>query len=310
MTYADYLQTQSLNDDDLLALTISCQLTFGDKPENLSFLYVLFYIHSAGGYDLLESMEGGAQQDRIDGGTQAVPMRLAAELGDVVRLQHPVERIVNWDAAEGGPVRLETPSGPVTARVVIMALSPSQATGIEYSPRLPEQRAALMANWPRGGSAIKVAVAYETPFWREDGLSGQSYSPNGPYLWAVDVSPFDGGQGQLMSFTMSSAVPPMTPEQRREAILAAYVKCFGEQAAHPSAYAELDWSQETYTRGCVSPMTPGLLTRFGPALRPPTGNLYWAGTETAEIWMGYMDGAVRTGHRAALEALQQLAVGA
>ena len=38
----------------------------------------------------------------------------------------------------------------------------------------------------------------------------------------------------------------------------------------------------------------------------PAGRLIWSGTETAEIWNGYMDGAVRSGHQAALQALQAL----
>jgi monoamine oxidase len=43
------------------------------------------------------------------------------------------------------------------------------------------------------------------------------------------------------------------------------------------------------------------------ALRTPIGSLVWSGTETAQIWQTYMDGAVRSGHRAALEALSGLA---
>lgn len=306
MTFADFLATRQLSEMDQMSLRILTQLTFGAMPEDISFLYVLFYINSAGGYDLLESMEGGAQQDRIVGGTQSVPLRIARELGSIVRNGQPVSQISDWQPDASGPVRLETPDGEVRARAVIMALSPSQANDIMYAPALPPRRAGIMAHWPRGGSAIKVAAVYEKPFWREQGLSGQSYSPDGPYLWTVDVSPGHDSHGHLMSFTMSAAMPPMTSEQRRQAILEAHARCFGPQALSPIGYAELDWSQETYTRGCVSPLTKGVLTRYGSALRPPSGKLVWAGTETSDIWMGYMDGAVRAGQRAALEALGAL----
>ena len=57
----------------------------------------------------------------------------------------------------------------------------------------------------------------------------------------------------------------------------------------------------------VSPLAKGVLTRHGTALRAPTGRLLWAGTETATIWTGYLDGAVRAGRRAADEALAALA---
>jgi monoamine oxidase len=56
-------------------------------------------------------------------------------------------------------------------------------------------------------------------------------------------------------------------------------------------------------------MPPGFLTTYGEALHPSVGKLIWSGTETAEIWAGYMDGAVRSGHKAALQALQAVAGG-
>jgi monoamine oxidase len=307
MTFADYLAMQSLSDDDRLGLEIACQLTFGAKPQYLSFLYVLFYIHSAGGYDLLESMEGGAQQDRILGGTQAVPIRIAEELGSIVRLNQPVRSISGWNTDAKSPVRLETPDGITEARTVILALSPSQANEIRFTPALPQQRVQLMEHWPRGAHAIKIGVAYETPFWRAKGLSGQVYSPDGPFLWAMDVSPADGKKGQLMSFTLSADAPPKTSEQRKAMVIDVLAECLGPEALHPMGYVEHDWSQEDYTRGCVSPLAPGILTRFGTALRPANGRLIWAGTETSQIWMGYMDGAVRSGKNAALEALHSLA---
>ncbi len=309
MTYADYLGKQGLADEELLLVSIACQLTFGARPEDLSFLYILFYIHSADGYSRLESMEGGAQQDRIVGGTQAVPLRMAADLGPLVRLDHPVTLIDNWDPAPGATVRLHTPAGVVEARSVILALSPSQATGIRFAPALPVERAGLISHWPRSGSGIKVSVAYAMPFWRAKGLNGQVVCADGPIMWSADTSPADASKGQLMCFSSPIGdMPPRTGDERKAAILDLYAQCFGEEARNPIGYVEHDWSQETYTRGCVSPLTPGVLSRWGKALRVPNGRLVWAGTETAEIWMGYMDGAVRAGHRAALEALRALAV--
>jgi monoamine oxidase len=308
MTYADYLATQSISDDDRLGLDIAAQLTFGAHPQYLSLLYVLFYVQSAGGYALLESNEGGAQQDRIDGGTQAVAKKMAAALGSIVRLDQPVARISGWNGDAKDVVRLEVPSGIIEARNVIMALSPSQANDIRFAPGLPEDRASLMAHWPRGSNAIKIGVVYDTPFWRAKGLSGQVYSPDGPFLWGMDVSPADASKGQLMSLGFSAEAQPKTTEQRKALVLDAYARCLGDEALSPIGYLEHDWSQEDYTRGCVSPLAPGTLTRFGRALRPANGRLIWAGTETSLIWMGYMDGAVRAGKTAALEALRSLGV--
>jgi len=56
----------------------------------------------------------------------------------------------------------------------------------------------------------------------------------------------------------------------------------------------------------ISHTPPGVLTEFGPALREPCGRIHWAGTETATKSHGAIDGAIRSGHRAAAEALTTL----
>ena len=53
-------------------------------------------------------------------------------------------------------------------------------------------------------------------------------------------------------------------------------------------------------------MPPGRLERLRTALREPVGRIHWAGTETSEVWNGYMDGAVRSGERAAREVRSEL----
>ena len=75
---------------------------------------------------------------------------------------------------------------------------------------------------------------------------------------------------------------------------------FGEAALSPVDYAEEVWTRAPLQRGgYVSVPPPGALTAFGPALRTPVGRIHWAGTETAEAWTGYIDGAIRSGEHAA-----------
>ena len=67
-------------------------------------------------------------------------------------------------------------------------------------------------------------------------------------------------------------------------------------------HLERDWSADPWTRGCYAGfLPPGALTSYGPALRTPVGRIHWAGTETAEDWNGYIEGAIRSGDRAADE---------
>jgi monoamine oxidase len=99
----------------------------------------------------------------------------------------------------------------------------------------------------------------------------------------------------------------MSPAARKAAVLAQYAKFFGPQATQATAFFETSWSGEEWTRGCpVGIPSTGALLAYGPWLRQPAGRIHWAGTETSGYWNGYMDGAVRSGERAASEVLNGL----
>jgi monoamine oxidase len=156
--------------------------------------------------------------------------------------------------------------------------------------------------------SIKVNAVYDEPFWRKDGLSGLGLSDRPPIGITFDNSPPDGSRGVLLAF-LTEADVPKDPDPRRTAVLAGLADLFGGRAKAPSAYLEDDWSRDGWTTGCVSTVPPNLLTRFGHALRTPAGRIHWAGTETSEVWCGYMDGAVRSGERVATEVLAALRSG-
>jgi hypothetical protein len=171
-----YLDGTNLSEDDRAAVDMTTLITFAALPDAISFLYVLYYIHAAGGYNRMEGIEDGHQRwMRFAGGSQAIALKMAAALGDVVRLSSPVTEIRGWDGA--GPVELATAEGAVMARRAILALSPSQAGGIRFEPALPAGKAGLIKAWPRSGaSGIKTFVSYDRPFWRQQGLSGDIYN--------------------------------------------------------------------------------------------------------------------------------------
>jgi hypothetical protein len=96
-------------------------------------------------------------------------------------------------------------------------------------------------------------------------------------------------------------------DQRRADALRVLTDCFGADAASPADYFETNWPAEPWARGGpVGIAGPGVYTALGPALRRPVGRIHWAGTETSTYWNGYMDGAVRSGERAAREVLDAL----
>lgn len=284
---------------------------FGAEPRELSLLFVLFYIAASGDertpgtFERNFNTRNGAQQTRIAGGTQQVAQRLAAQLGRRVIRRSPVRRIV----MAPGHVDVVSDRYVNRARQVIVALPPVLAGRIHYEPALPSQRDGLTQRMPQG-HLIKVQAIYERPFWRGDGLTGSSISDVGPCNVTFDSSPRSGTPGALLGFIggdEARAFARLDAAERRRAALGGLARVFGSRARDPVDYVETDWAAEAYTRGCpVGIAPPGVLTTYGRALRAPVERLHWAGTESSTYWNGYMDGAVRSGERAAREALAAL----
>jgi monoamine oxidase len=283
-------------------IELSIQAVWAAEPADLSLLHVLFYTHSAGGFDLLVDTEGGAQQDRFVGGSQLVSIRLAERLGDAVRLSAPVRSIEHGDDG----VTLHADGVTARGRRAIVALPPTLTSRIAYYPPLPGHRDQLTQRMPQG-SVIKCMAIYDEPFWRAEGLSGMATSDTGPAKIVFDNSPPDGSPGVLLGFLegeRARALGRLPAEERRRAVVEGLARVFGPRAARPERFIERSWAEEEWTRGCYGCyMTPGGWTSFGDALRAPIGPIHWAGAETATVWNGYMDGAVRSGERAAREAL-------
>lgn len=276
---------------------------WGAGPEELSMLHVLFYVSAAGSFDKLIDTEGGAQQDRLVGGAQVLALGLAASLGDRVRLNSPVSRIEHGEDS----VRVFAGGIEVEAQRAIVALPASVAARIEFDPPLPEQRRRL-AEQLRPGALNKCVALYAEPFWRADGLSGESVTDTGPVTLTFDCSPPDGSSGVMLGFVggpEAREMESMEPAERRAAVLACFEKLYGPRAVRPIDYAEQAWAAEEWSGGGpTSNFGPGGWTDTGSVLREPVGRVHWAGTETATVWSGYMEGALQAGERAAAEVLR------
>jgi monoamine oxidase len=285
--------------------TLGVQAVFSVEPQDLSFLHFLFYVHSGGNLNQLLSVARGAQERRFHGGSQSIANVVAQELGERVMLSAPVHTITQ----DAGGVHVEGDNVVVSAQRAIIAIPPTLAGRLRYRPALPGYRDQLTQRMPMG-TIIKVHCLYATPFWRDEGFSGQVTSFDGIVRVTFDNSPESGRPGILMGFIEGNEARiwgRRSLEERRAAVLACLVRYFGDKAAQPYEYIEQNWADEEYTRGCYAGvMIPGGWTTYGEALRAPIGRLHWAGTETATVWNGYLDGAIQSGQRAAVEVLEAI----
>jgi monoamine oxidase len=310
-TFYTWLKANEANPDFMRLAATATDAIFGQEPRDLSLLYVVFYLAASGNETTPGTFERnfqtaeGAQQDRFIGGSQLISLKVAAELGGNVALNAPVQRIIQ--TAKG--VKVSARGLSVSAKLAVVAVPPALAARIEYDPLLPALRDQLTQRAPMGSYA-KVDAIYDRPFWREEGLTGQAVSVNGPVRVTFDSTPNEGSPGVLLGFiggTDARKWYALPPDQRRQAVLENLANYFGERARSPLAYVENAWADDAFSRGDpVAGLPPGVLLDFGTALRTPAGRVHWAGTETSDFWVGYMDGAVRSGERAAAEVLAEL----
>ena len=308
MTLGDWVDAEIPSVRARAIVTAAAEAIWGADPSDLSLLYALQYIAAAGdakhagGFLRLINTAGGAQEQRFVGGSQLISERVADRLGKRVVLRAPVRTIAQAD--DGVSVLADTIS--VHARQVIVAVPPALAARIAFAPKLPKGKAALLKGF-EGGTMAKVEAVYPRPFWRDAGLSGQGVADVGPANTTFDNSPPDGSLGVLLGFVGGSSYrrwATLPAEQRRAQVLASFAAFVGDEARSPTEYVERNWAEERWSRGCpVAHTPPGLLTRYGQWLRRPVGRVHFAGSETSDYWIGYMDGAVRAGQRAAREVV-------
>lgn len=300
-TVGSWAHEQGISATQKALVDIATRAVLGAEPEETSLLYWAYYVAQGDSMGMLASTEGGAQAEWMVGGAQQLPLRLAEMLKDIVRLSCPVTAITQHESG----VLVETETASFTAGHAIIALPPHMADEIAFNPPLPSARQELQK---RGqfGNYIKIIVRYARPFWRTQGLNGAASSSLGPICSTLDESPNDG-TGALLGFIGGDDARKWlthSPAEGQQMVLEQLARLFGPEALMPTEFHAQDWVADPWMRGGpVLVLPPALLSRAGAALREPCGRIYWAGTEAAAKWTGYMDGAVRAGEAAAKQLL-------
>ena len=235
----------------------------------MSLLHFLFYCRSGGTLDRLVAIHGGAQESRLVGGSQRLALAARRPAGRRCTARRPGHGHPPGRWGRGGDPRRR---GVVKAGRAIVALPPTLAGRIRYSPALPPLRDQLTQQVPMG-YVIKVQIAYPEPFWRADGLSGSVFSLDDEVSVIFDNSPQDLSCGVLLGFLEGRhgrRAGKLPPEERKELILSVFARFFGSRAADPQEYVERDWAAEEWSRGCYGGrFGTGVWTGYGEALREP-----------------------------------------
>ncbi|PVH71903.1 amine oxidase [Cadophora sp. DSE1049] len=311
MTLASWLDKSIPHPDGRAVMDLTARSLLSAEPSDVSLLQALTYIARAGSENTqgtlqrLISVEGGSQENRFTGGPQRIARGLADRLGEAVKLNSPVRTITR--VHDVYHVSGETVS--VRGRSVVLALSPPLAGRITYNPPLPASRDLLTQKMPMG-SLGKVIAIYKTPFWRDEGLSGEAIGLHGVSVQTTfDSSPEDGSHGAILGFLVGNAMRQFdgkTESEIQAAVVEDFVKYFGPKAREVEEWVIQRWDNEEFSRGghfAICP--PNVLTQYGPAITEQVGGIFFAGTEAAPYWSGFMEGAIRAGEIAADKICQQ-----
>lgn len=306
LTLDAFLRSHCFTRNAYQVLRAGLETVFACSPDEISLLHALFYIKSGVSLNTLLSIEQGAQQHRLTGGMQNLAEHIIRPFQNRILYNHAVKSIVQ----EGEEVVLSGHYFTMRASRVIIALPPVCARNIHFSPALPLSKQRLLQKLHMG-IAGKVIGIYQTPFWRNQNLSGQVVADdNQPFQVFFDVSPSNGNYGVLLAFCLAHRAEwffSQPAHQRKLLALQCFSRYFGPATQQPKYYVDHCWAEEEWSGGCYAAIYPtGTWTSFRNELARPAGRLHWAGTETATEWYGYIEGAVRAGERAAKEVLTYL----
>jgi monoamine oxidase len=302
ISIGEWIHKNSMSKQAAEMLDMAFAGLYTSAASETSLLWGLLQTASAGGLTFAISGKGGSQDARPVGGMGAIYRPIAAELGEALHLSRPVHKI----AQDADGVTVSADGITLRARRVIVAIPLAIATSIVYEPMLPVDRAFLHQRIP-SGAVIKISIFYEEPFWRADGFSGQSAAPDSAATLTIDACTNTGNPGIMCVITEGPAARQLTKldeAERKGLVIGELVDRFGDKAKTPLEYHEQNWTTEHYSGGGMIGHAPtGVLTEYGYTLRPPCGRVHWAGTESSAIMCGWIDGAVRSGERAAAELL-------
>jgi len=234
---------------------------------------------------------------RISGGNSRLTEAMAAALGDRVRLGAPITRVEH----DANGVRVHAGGQPVDAAHLVLAVPMPPLRRVRFAPALPTSVAAVIERLELGAAA-KVIHEYQSRFWEAAGVPGFTVADLPFHVaWAATDSYASTG-GILSQFVTGNParVAARLGDARRIAAFRRQLdRVYPEgKPLHTASAATMAWANERYTGGGYAVYGPGQMLPFWPALREGFPRIKFAGEHT-EALAGYMESAVRSGHRVA-----------
>lgn len=255
----------------------------------VSLLEVAQNMLTAGEIERLES----ADHYFFSEGLSTVFNKMANELGGSVKTNEPVVSLRQSDSA----VEVVTGKGSYLAKHVILAIPPQLLAALGVGRPIEEMSRKFLE-----GRVLKMIAVYDSPWWRDRGFSGKTFSKDGLVDGTADSSVSESARGILVGFVSgprASAMLTLSNEERQQVFQAHIERGFG-RGPKPVQFFAHDWNSDEYSHGgYASRRGLGEWTRSEGILQDGIGRILFAGTESANEWRGFIEGALESGERAA-----------
>ncbi len=295
LTWHEWLRSRGASTDAITLMTLG-----GDSSE-LSALYVLRQF---------ALLRGTTQFYKLQGGMDLLPRTMATSLGDLVRYNAAVVRLEQAESGDPAtPVRVDYVENDrmssIRASRVILAIPFSTLRRIEIRPAFSRQKARAIDELPYF-PATRFLLQSQHRFWQASGLSGYARTDQAAEIWdcTYDLPATQGILGATIGGATGRAALEASEERSID---------FGKDlvtATFPNLRAEFQkgtthrWALDPWSRGAFAVFHPGQMTAMMPDISRPEGRVHFAGEHTSS-WMGWMEGALESGERAAREVLSQ-----
>ena len=289
VTWPEWLRSRGASDG---AITL---MTLGGDSRELSALYVLRQ------FALLQNT---TQFFKIHGGMDQLPRAMARSLGAIVRYNAVV---VGIDQGEG-TVRLDYlergRKKAVRASRVIVTVPFAALRAIDIRPRLSDQKARTVAELPYF-PATRFLLQCRTSFWQQEGFSGTARSDAPAEMWdcTYDLDATRGILGATVGGEIGRTLAGMTRPHAIAYGLNLVGRTFPAARTAFQTGVAYRWSRDAWAGGAFAVFHPGQMSTMMPDIARPEGRIHFAGEHTSS-WMGWMQGALESGERAAAEILE------
>jgi monoamine oxidase len=241
----------------------------------------------------------------IRGGTDQLPRALASALGPVIRYEAPVVRIEPGETSVRLVIRRQGEYERLTTDRVICAVPFSVLRQVEITPPFSPHKQAAIAELPYT-SIARVYTQVSRRFWTEEGLP-DSATTDLPIKHIFEPTVTQPGPRAILACDTAGIqarrITAMKAADRVSFALEEMERVYPHLRQHFERGASKCWDEDEWARGAYVWFRPGQLRALGPVIAKPEGRVHFAGEHTSP-WIGWMQGALQSGLRAAQEIVE------